>query len=296
MTPVVFALSGNETTARRIADASGFELGTLEVRQFPDGETYLCYPQSVEGRSVILFCTLDRPDRKFLPLFFATATAHELRAARIGLVAPYLAYMRQDRSFHAGEAITSAIFARLLSSNVDWLVAVDPHLHRVHALSEIFTVPSRVVHAAPLISSWIKEHVTRPVLIGPDAESAQWVGAVASDAGVPFMVLQKTRRGDRDVAVSVPEIERWRGFTPVLVDDIVSTGRTMIETVTQLRKVGMAAPVCIAVHPIFAGNALRELRDAGAGKIVSTNTIVHETNAIDVTALLIPAIKELSHL
>jgi ribose-phosphate pyrophosphokinase len=294
VTPVVFALPGNEGAATRLANAGGFELGTLEIRQFPDSETYLRYPQSVAGRSVILVCTLDRPDGKFLPLFFAASAARELKAECVGLVAPYLAYMRQDRSFQTGEAVTSAIFARVLSANVDWLVAVDPHLHRIHALNKIFTVPTRVVHAAPLISSWIKAQVTRPLLIGPDVESAQWVGAVARDAGAPYVVLQKTRRGDRDVVVSVPDVERWRGFTPVLVDDIVSTGRTMIETINHLKNTSLAAPVCIAVHPIFAGNAVRELREAGAAQIVSTNTIAHETNAIDVTALLVPAIQELS--
>ncbi len=296
MTPVLFPLPGNEAATRRIADASGIELGALEIRQFPDGETYLRYPNSVAGRSVILFCTLDRPDTKFLPLVFAASAARELKAVRVGLVAPYLAYMRQDRNFRAGEAVTSAIFARLLSANLDWLVAIDPHLHRIHALGEIYAVPSHVVHVAPLISAWIKAQIAQPLLIGPDAESAQWVGEVARDAGAPFLVLQKTRRGDREVVESIPEVARWRGFTPVLVDDIVSTGRTMIEAIRHLKNTGLAAPVCIAVHPVFAGSALRELREAGAEKIVSTNTIAHETNAIDVTALLIPAIKELSGL
>jgi ribose-phosphate pyrophosphokinase len=296
VTPVLFALPGNEATTRRIADASGIEMGALEVRQFPDGETYLRYPQSVASRTVILVCTLDRPDGKFLPLFFAASAARELKAARVGFVAPYLAYMRQDRSFHPGEAVTSSIFARLLSANIDWLVAIDPHLHRIHALEEVYTVPSRVIHTAPLISSWIKAHVKRPLLIGPDAESSQWVEAVARDAGAPFVVLQKTRRGDRSISVSVPEVERWRGFTPVLVDDIVSTGRTMIETIHHLKNTGLSAPVCIAVHPIFSGNALRELREAGAAQIVSTNTIAHETNAIDVTALLVPVIQKFSRL
>jgi ribose-phosphate pyrophosphokinase len=292
--PVLFALPGNEAASQRLANASGFELSTLELRKFPDGETYLRYPESVESRSVILVCTLNQPDGKFLPLIFAASTARELKASRVGLVAPYLAYMRQDRSFKPGEAITSAIFARQLSANIDWLVAIDPHLHRISALDEIYTVPSRVVHAAPLISSWIKAQVTRPLLIGPDSESAQWVSAIARDAAAPFVVLQKKRRGDRDVVESIPEVERWRGFTPVLVDDIVSTGRTMIEAVHHLKNTGSTAPVCIVVHPIFAGNALRELREAGAGQIISTNTIAHETNAIDVTELLIQAIKELA--
>jgi ribose-phosphate pyrophosphokinase len=100
------------------------------------------------------------------------------------------------------------------------------------------------------------------------------------------LVLQKVRRGDREVEVSVPEVARWREHTPILVDDILSTGRTMIETVGHLRREGMRPPVCISVHGIFAGDAFNELMAAGAGNVVTTNTISHVTNAIEVTPLL----------
>jgi len=82
------------------------------------------------------------------------------------------------------------------------------------------------MHAAPLISDWIRNEVKKPLLIGPDSESEQWVAAVARDAVAPHLVLQKVRHGDRDVEISVPEVARWRDHIPVLVDDIVSTGRT----------------------------------------------------------------------
>ena len=268
-------------------------MGQLEVRHFPDGETYLRALSEIKGRSVILICTLDRPDEKFLPIVFACATARAHGAARVGLVAPYLAYMRQDREFKPGEAVTSAVFARALSANVDWLVTVDPHLHRTHALDQIYSVPCRAVHAAPLLAAWIKTNVSRPILIGPDSESEQWVASIARDAGAPYVVLQKTRQGDRDVTVTLPDMGQWRDCVPVLVDDIVSSGRTMIEATEQLLRAGMKAPVCVVIHAVFAAQALSELRRAGATRIVSTNTIAHETNAIDVTPLLVPAIGEL---
>jgi ribose-phosphate pyrophosphokinase len=229
---------------------------------------------------------LGRPDDKFLPLMFAAAAARELDAAKVGLVSPYLAYMRQDRRFQPGEAVTSTYFARLLSSQIDWLVTVDPHLHRRESLAEIYSIPTQVMHAAPLISDWIRAEVKRPLLIGPDSESEQWVAAVACNAGAPHVVLWKMRRGDRDVEVSVPDVARWRDHTPVLVDDIVSTGRTMIETIGHLKREGMQPPVCIGVHGIFAVEAFSDLMAAGAGRVVTTNTIPHMTNSIDVTALL----------
>ncbi|MBX9823636.1 MAG: ribose-phosphate pyrophosphokinase [Xanthobacteraceae bacterium] len=293
MRPILFPLPGNEAMADRLAPAIDAEIGCLSVRRFPDGETYLRYDTPVAQRSIVLLCTLDRPDDKFLPLMFAAEAARDLGATRVGLVAPYLAYMRQDRRFRSGEAITSACFARLLSRQVDWLVTVDPHLHRRQSLTEIYAVPTAVMHSAPLISQWIRDKVENPLLIGPDEESEQWVSLVARDADAPAVVLQKERHGDRDVSVSVPEVKRWRSHTPVLVDDIASTGRTMTETIGHLKQSGMRGPVCIAVHGIFAGTAFRDLEAAGAAEIVTTNTVPHETNRIDITGLLAQGIREM---
>lgn len=217
---------------------------------------------------------------------FAAAAARDLGVTRLGLVCPYLAYMRQDRRFQPGEAVTSGYFAKLLSSQIDWLVTVDPHLHRRASLAEIYSIPTQVMHAAPLISKWIQNEVSMPLLVGPDSESEQWVAAVARDADAPHVVLRKARHGDRDVEVSIPEVARWRDRTPVLVDDILSTGRTMIETIGHLSREGMRPPVCVAVHGIFTGTASHDLIAAGASKVVTTNTIAHSTNTIDVTALL----------
>lgn len=294
MTLLIVPLPGNADVAGSLAGAIGADLGRVAVRHFPDGETYLRYETPVAGRSVALVCTLDRPDGKFLPLAFAAAAAHDLQAARVGVIAPYLAYMRQDRRFQPGEAVTSNYFARLLSTAIDWLVTVDPHLHRHSSLGEIYAVPTRVLHAAPLVSDWIRTAVESPLLIGPDSESEQWVAAVARDAGAPHIVLQKVRRGDREVEVSVPDVARWQNHTPVLVDDIVSTARTMIETVGHLKRAGMQSPVCVAVHGIFSGSALNDLLSAGAARVVTTNTVPHATNAIDVTQLVADGVRAIA--
>jgi ribose-phosphate pyrophosphokinase len=203
MTPLLFSLPGNEQLAAHLATRLGAELGSLETRRFPDGETYVRLNADVVARSVMLVCTLDRPDDKTLRLLFAVHAARDLGAARVGLVAPYLAYMRQDKRFNPGEAITSNAYARLLSASLDWIVTIDPHLHRRSSMSEIYSVPVAVCHAAPKLSSWLREHVADAVVIGPDAESEQWAGAVAAAAGVPFTTLEKTRHADRDVEIGV---------------------------------------------------------------------------------------------
>lgn len=294
MTPIVFPFPGNEALAAALVQRTQWPAGKFETREFPDGETYLRVVAQCEGQSAALICTLDRPDGKLLPLLFAADTLRDLGVTRLGLVAPYLAYMRQDRRFQAGEAVTSRIFADLVSSRFDWLVTVDPHLHRFRSLDELYSIPTRVVHAAPAIASWIASNVARPLLIGPDVESEQWVADVAKQAAAPHVVLTKVRRGDRDVQISVPDVERHRERTPVVLDDIVSSARTMIQTVRQLVAAGLSAPVCIGVHGIFAGDAHRALLEAGAARIVTTRTVAHPTNAIEIAERLVPALVTLA--
>ncbi len=290
MTPdpsILFALPGNEELTEQLSRKTGVGQGEMTLRQFPDGETYVRVRSEVKDKTVVLVESLYHPDPRFLSLYFLARTVRDLGASRVVLVAPYLAYMRQDKRFHPGEGVTSEYFGPLVSSFVDALVTVDPHLHRKASLADIYEIPYQVVHAAGAIAEWIRKEVERPVLIGPDHESKQWVSEVAEKADAPFMVLKKTRKGDEEVEISVPHVEGYQDHTPVLVDDIISTARTMIGATEHLLQAGMKPPVCIGVHAIFAGEAYRELREAGAGAIVTCNTIPHESNRIDISGLLV---------
>jgi ribose-phosphate pyrophosphokinase len=289
--PLILAMPGNDAMAQALAGRLGGDYQEIEVRAFPDGETYLRLGSDPKGRTLVIVCTLDHPNDKLLALLFAAATARELGAATIGLVAPYLAYMRQDRRFKPGEAVTSRQVAALISNGFHWLVTVDPHLHRYGSLGDIYRIPTRAVHAAPLISDWIRTRIQDPLIIGPDSESEQWVAAVAADVQAPFTVLEKTRHGDRDISISVRNLQALGDRTPVLVDDIVSSGRTMLAAVRHLKSRSTRPPVCIAVHGLFADHSDRLLADAGA-RVVTSNTVSHPRNGIDVVPLLEPAIRE----
>ena len=291
--PLIFALPGNEAMAKSIANILSADTGQLELRAFPDGESYLRFVTEPARRDIALVCTLDHPDAKMLQLLFAAAAARDLGAERVGLIAPYLAYMRQDRRFKPGEAVTSREVAHLLSEAFDWLVTVDPHLHRYSSLAEIYRIPTRIAHAAPLISQWIRANVPQALVIGPDAESEQWVSAVASEAGIPFTVLQKVRHGDRDVEITLPDLGPLGDRTPVLVDDIISSGHTMAEAVRLVATHTAKRPVCIAVHGLFADNSDRTLAAAGA-RVVTSNSVAHASNAIDVAPLLASGVSELA--
>ena len=291
---LIVGLPGNEALAEGLRKGLDGEIAKAEFRRFPDGESYVRLDTPVKGRSVVFACTLDRPDEKVLPLLFAASTARELGASDVGLVAPYLSYLRQDKRFKPGEAVTSALFARTLSGAIDWLVTIDPHLHRLSALDEIYTAKAHTLHAAPFIARWIAAHVARPLLIGPDSESEQWVGEIASDCGARHVVLQKVRHGERAVDISIPNIHRWADRTPVLVDDIISSAQTMTKTLSRLHDLGMDAAICIGVHAVFAPGGWEALKAAAPAQIITTNTIPHQTNGIDITDLLVRAVCDLA--
>lgn len=287
----VIALPGAEPFAERIAHHLDAPRCRLESRRFPDGETYLRVADEVAGREAVVVAQLREPDPQIPGLLFIADALRELGATGVGLVAPYLPYMRQDKRFQPGEAVTSRSFAKLVSTAFDWLVTVDPHLHRHASMDAIYAIPAAVVPSAPAIAAWVQTQVRRPHLIGPDEESAQWVSQVAELVGCPFSVLRKQRRGDRDVALTLPDLNALRDHTPVLVDDIIASAHTMATATQRLLAQGFAAPVCVGVHAVFAGDASTLLRAAGAARVVSCNTLPHPSNGIDVSGALAEAVR-----
>lgn len=292
MKPIIFAFPGNEKLAAYLAGKLDAPIGEIEFRNFPDGETYIRIIDKVRGKKVIIVCTLNQPNEKLLPLYYLSNVAKDLGAKSTCLIAPYLAYMRQDKIFREGEGITSRYFAHLLSQFTDSLITIDPHLHRIQNLAEIYNIPTTVVHAAHHISEWIKNNISKPLLVGPDTESKQWVADVAREVDAPYIVLQKSRLGDRKVEISIPQLDAYRNYTPVLIDDIISTARTMIETVKCLIKEGMKPPICIGVHGVFADTAYEDLLSCGVAKVVTCNTIPHKSNDIDVSDLFVEFVAE----
>ena len=170
--PLLFAMPGNEELVQSLAKALNCETGMLATHSFPDGETYLRYETDPRGRQIAIACTLDRPDAKILPLLFGSrgctrAGCCENRPRR-ALSCLYAA----GSQLPSREAVTSRTMARLVSEFFDWLVTVDPHLHRYKSLSEIYTIPSCVIHAAPYLSGWIRANIEKPFLVGPDRKAS----------------------------------------------------------------------------------------------------------------------------
>ncbi|WP_236054247.1 ribose-phosphate diphosphokinase [Pseudomonas arcuscaelestis] len=292
--PLLFSLE-DHPLATLLRGQLGAESGDLSRREFPDGESYLQIRSSVGGRHCLVLANLAQPNNKYLPLLFLLDTLRELGAASVGLVAPYLSYMRQDRRFVDGEAVTSRLFATSLSHHMDWLVTVDPHLHRYHSLDEIYSVPSRVVQAAPALARWLGGQ-RNLLLVGPDAESEQWVASIAAASGHPYVIGEKQRLGDRQVIVRLTDLSPYRGRSAVIIDDVISTGQTILNCITALQAQQFERIQCAAVHGIFSDHSDRLLLATGLQALVTSNSIPHVSNAVDISELLLPPINECLHL
>jgi len=284
------AMPGIETLASEIAKLTHGEWKPVEVRRFPDGEDYVRITSDVAARDVFLVSRLARPGEHFLPLVFATRTLRGLGARSLILIAPYLPYLRQDRIFRKGEALSSRIFADLLGREVDLIVTVDPHLHRFASLDELYTVPTVTLSSAEVIGSWVRENVPKPVVIGPDEESRQWVERVAVIACAPWTVFGKRRHGDRDVQITAPDLDRWRSRTPVLVDDIIASGATMIEAARAILEAGLRAPYCIAVHGLFDATTCQRLHEL-AQEVLTTDTVPNACGRLPIAPVIAGAIR-----
>ena len=301
MIPLIFAQSTQsqaadffapESLATQFSTELNGEIANYEIRNFPDGETYLRVLSDCLNRDIIILANLHQPNCKFLPLIFLCDVLKEMGCNKITLIAPYLPYMRQDIQFHGGEAVTSRFFAKLISQHIDCLITIDPHLHRYHSLSQIYTCDTLVLQANPAIADWVKLNIEKPFIVGPDSEREQWAASIANLIGCPYLILEKQRFGDADVKVSAKCAENYKDLTPVLIDDIISTGRTMIETAKWLSDEKLCPPICIGVHALFSGDALQAMQKANIEKVLTCTTITHKTNEIDISNLLITAYKQ----
>jgi ribose-phosphate pyrophosphokinase len=279
-------------SAERIAQAAAMPLQAIERHRFPDGELKLRLPTDLPAR-VVLLRTLDQPNDKLIELLLAARTARTLGAHHLTLVAPYLAYMRQDIAFTPGEAVSQRIVGDFLAGLFDALITVDPHLHRVATLQEAVPVPQAIVlSGASLLSDLIARHRPRALLIGPDEEAAQWIAQAAARHGFDHAVCRKRRHGDRAVDIELPKIE-LTGRNVVLLDDVASTGHTLARA-SQLLLAAGAASVDVAVtHALLTGDALQFIHQAGVEEIWSTDCIEHPSNAVSMAEPIAAALLSL---
>jgi ribose-phosphate pyrophosphokinase len=274
-----------------LAAALDLPFDLIAIHRFPDGESKVTLPEQLKGE-VILCRSLDQPNSKLIELLLAAQTATELGAEKLTLVAPYLCYMRQDIAFNPGEAVSQQIIGNWLAQLFDKVVTVDPHLHRIDRLEQ--AIPNReavALAATKPMGEFLATKTRSPILVGPDAESEQWVRAIAEPAGLQYLIAHKERRGDREVEITLPECD-YQGHEVILVDDMISTGHTIADVAQKLKQAGAGTIHALTTHALFPEAVTTLLHKAGVEKIWSSDSVSHPSNAVHLADLLATAIRE----
>jgi ribose-phosphate pyrophosphokinase len=261
-------------------------LRSIKLKRFPDGESLVTIDASAHDKDVIVIESLDHPDEKLIQLTFVADALRRAGVRSVTLVAPYLAYMRQDKVFHTGESLSQQVIGALLARTFDRVITIEPHLHRTKSIHEV--IPSRLVSkapsAAPVIAEWIRKLEHDAIILGPDEESRPCIVELGRLTGLPTVVGAKRRSGDRSVHVELP----FLGSHPraLIVDDIASSGATIAAAARALKRKAVRHVAAIVVHAIFSPGALTRIRQAGVGTIVSCDTVEHRTNRISVAPII----------
>ncbi|WP_371422196.1 ribose-phosphate diphosphokinase [Tardiphaga sp.] len=276
--------------AHRLADLLGIDCRAVNVRRFPDGESLVRVEDT--QRTAILYRSLDHPNEKLVELMLAASALRDRGASRIVLVAPYLGYMRQDIAFQPGEAVSQKVIGTLLAAHFDMLVTVDPHLHRTASLAAVAPgIDAVAVSAAETLVELLRPEITSAVmLIGPDAESRPWVETVAAPLGLQVLVGEKRRLGDRHVQLEIAGIERVQGRTVVLIDDLISSGGTLVRCAELLHAAGATRIEAVATHCLASPHDLAKLAAAGVARVRSTDTVAGPTASVAIAPALAAAL------
>ena len=290
---IIQSLPSSSRDAAQLAARLGIPFHEVAIHGFPDGEIRVTATPA--SPVTIIYASLDRPNEKLIALTLAAEALRRGGAKRLVLLAPYLCYMRQDTPFHEGEAISQKVIGAMLAGCVDRVITVDAHLHRTPDIRAVFPgIASDNLSAMPAIAGALRRNGldSATIVVGPDAESEPWVSDLASRLRLSHVVAQKARRGDRSVEIRFPDRTAIAGRPALIVDDIVSSGGTMIACAKALASAGATTIDAVVTHALFPEELCREMTLSGIRSIRSTHSVPHSTNAIALDNLFIDALQD----
>ncbi|WP_375196366.1 ribose-phosphate diphosphokinase [Sphingobium sp.] len=290
MSTILFGFGDSVAATRRLGRALNVPALEVEVHRFPDGECLVRIPST--ARTVLFYRSLNDPDHKIIELLFAASAARDGGAERVILIAPYFCYMRQDMAFRSGEAVSQKVIGSLVASHFDGLITVDPHLHRVASLNEVVRgITAISVSAAPLLATLIDDR-DAPVIVGPDGESRQWIEAIAAPLALETLVASKRRLGDRHVGLAIAGADRVKGRRAIVVDDMISSGRTLVEAARLLHDAGCLSVEAVVTHCLAGPHDLAWMAASGIASIASSDSVDGSTNRAELAPLICRALRE----
>jgi len=279
----------SEQLGRKIASKLKSKYIGSELRIFPDGESKITLKDKPKGRILVVQSVYPPVDSN---LVRALALVSEARrySPHVYAVVPYLGYARQDRQFLPGEIVTISLVAKLFkAAGATRIIVVD--IHSMMALKH-FQIPTKNVTAIRELVKYFKQlNLKDPVVVSPDMGGAQRARNFASLLGVEFIALEKHRdRKSGEVRIKSGNHHKVRGRDIILVDDMISTGNSIVKAAQFLKKQRCGRIYASCTHALLIGDAEERIKKAGVTRIISTNTIPGKTGIVDVSPVIAKAI------
>jgi ribose-phosphate pyrophosphokinase len=301
--------SASQKLAAMISKEMDDELCPVETKKFPDGERYVRIKGEIEKEMTVVQSTAFPQDENIMELLFLINNLKDLGAEEIKVVVPYMGYARQEKRFKTGETISARIIANLIEkSGATKFYSVN--LHEESVLN-FFNIPCKNISAMKPIAEYIKEKTDNPIIVGPDKGALNFAEEIADILNCESTYLQKTRISPEKVETKIvkmrydfntddPEFKNKKqnvdistveGKEAVIIDDIISTGGTIVNAINILKDHGAKTIDVCCVHPVLVNDAILKLYSAGIRNLAGTNTIKSEVSEISLATEIAKNIK-----
>ena len=261
-----------------------------ETKIFPDGESKITL-RKIPKKSVILVVQSTYPpvDTNLLQALSIISQVRKISSRTFAII-PYMGYARQDKQFLSGEVITMSVVAKMLqSAGAKKVIVVD--IHSNTALNH-FNIPTENISAVPELANYFKKlNLKNPLVVSPDMGGSSRSKKFASLLKTDFIVLKKYRdKKTGSVSIQTAKMD-VQGKDLILVDDIISTGSSIIKAAQFLKKQKCKRVFVACTHGLLVDGAEKKIRKAGVSRIISTNTIPGNTSKVDVSGILAKSVQ-----
>ena len=281
--------TSSEQLARKIAARLQSKYIKTELRVFPDGESKIKLKEKPVGKIIVVHSIYPPVDSNLIRALALLLQARKY-SSQVYAVIPYLGYARQDREFLAGEIVTAALVAKLFkSAGATRIIVVD--IHSMITL-KLFDIPAKNLSAVPELAKYFKKlKLKNPLVVSPDIGGIQRARNFANLLGLDDIALEKHRdRKTGEIAIREGDHHEVKGRDLILVDDMISTGRSIIKAAEYLKKQNCGKIYATCTHALLIGDAEKKIRQAGVARIISANTIPGKTSIVDVSSVIAKAI------
>lgn len=292
--PLLIPGPSSPLLTQRLADVCGYEVAKVGYRVFPDGESYVRVEDDLKGEVAIVVQSCPPPqDKRVIELLQLIDASLRAGASKVIAVVPYFAYSRQDKVFLPHEALTSRIIARVVEAvGASSLITVNVHSELV--LSYFERIKALSVNAFPEIANYLASLGLRdPLVLSPDKKRYPDAQRVAKLIAGEAAFLEKKRDLETGEVTTEEKALAIEGRDVVIVDDIISTGGTIVNAAKIISKGSPKRIIAACVHGLYVANALEKLAAAGVGEIISTDTVESRTSKVTVAKAIAGAVERL---